>query len=239
MEQQEVNYCNHIPSSLAAAGCFSSRYSEATAWFVLNNLEYPNNYYYINTLKVLLWLLKLKIFPSNKRKIKFICQWRILFSESGLPSLWSDDWCVGAGSNTERGDQTARHWTLWSVDTVDTGPVNGTKFHSEQLLVLSQLRIYAKWTQHRHEIKIVLKDHNQLAKTRVLKIIVPTVHPFLSHFTVRSAFRITLYLNSPLLCLNTKCCCHLYWPPITGNMTAVTLALLISPDTARCEDKED
>ena len=118
-----------------------------------------------------------------------------------------------------------------TMDTVDTGPVNGTKFHSVQLLVLSQLRIYAKWTQHRHEIKIVLKDHNRLAKTRVLKIIVPTVHPFLSHFTVRSAFRITLYLNSPLLCSKAKCCCHLYWPPITGNMTAVTLALLISPDT--------
>ena len=91
-----------------------------------------------------------------------------------------------------------------TVDTVDTRPVNGTKFHSVQLLVLSQLRIYAKWTQHRHEIEIVLKDYNRLAKTRVLKIIVPTVHPFLSHFTVRSAFRITLYLNSPLLCLNFK-----------------------------------
>ena len=129
--------------------------------------------------------------------------------------------------------------TLDTVDTVDTRLVNGTKFHSVHLLVLSQLRIYAKWTQHRHEIKIVLKDHNRLAKTRVLKIIVPTVHPFLSHFTVRSAFRITLYLNSPLLCSKAKCCCHLYWPPITGNMTAVTLALLISPDTARCEDKED
>ena len=83
-------------------------------------------------------------------------------------------------------------WTLWTLD-LSTGQ-NFTVY----LLVLSQLRIYAKWTQHRHEIKIVLKDHNRLAKTRVLKIIVPTVHPFLSHFTVRSAFRITLYLNSPL-----------------------------------------
>ena len=117
MEQQEVNYCNHIPSSLAAASLPDIQKPQLDLFWTIWNIQIII-IILLDTLKVLLWLLKLKIFPSNKRKIKFICQWRILFSESGLPSLWSDDWCVGAGSNTERGDQTTRHWTL---DTVQCG----------------------------------------------------------------------------------------------------------------------
>ena len=77
MEQQEVNYCNHIPSSLAAASLPDIQKPQLDLFWTIWNIQIII-IILLDTLKVLLWLLKLKIFPSNKRKIKFICQWHVI-----------------------------------------------------------------------------------------------------------------------------------------------------------------
>ena len=64
MEQQEVNYCNHIPSSLAAASLPDIQKPQL-------DLEYPNNYYnIIRYTKSFTLVTEAKNFPFKQKKDK-------------------------------------------------------------------------------------------------------------------------------------------------------------------------
>ena len=112
MEQQEVNYCNHIPSSLAAASLPDIQKPQLDLFWTIWNIQIIR-YYYINTLKVLLWLLKLKIFPSNKKKDKIH-----MSVENPLLWIWSPViviWWLMCWSRIQHRAWWPDHQTLWTL----------------------------------------------------------------------------------------------------------------------------